>query len=161
VADDWSANFPLLISREQAGNKIGAALRLFVGRQRRYSVKQLANGTGVKDRIIECAMADAGSADYRPLPPECLLSLIAFLGPDFTNEFLPLAGQGAFELPDAEPDPGALAADNSDDNATVTRAAIDGKFDDSERPGLTVVGSRMVARGTQLVALGGRKAKAA
>lgn len=159
MADNWSANFPLLVSREQAGNKIGVALRLFVGRGRRYSVKQLANGTGVKDRIIECAMTDAGSVDYRPLPPECLLSLIAFLGADFTNEFLHLAGQGAFELPDEEPDPGTLAADNSDDNATVTRAAIDGKFDEHERPDLKVVGSRMVTRGSQLVALGkGRKA---
>lgn len=158
MADDWSANFPLLISREQAGNKIGAALRLYVGRQRRYSVKQLANGTGVKDRLIECAIADAGSVEYRPLPPECLLSLIAFLGPDFTNEFLHLAGQGAFELPDVEPDPGALAADNSDDNATVTRAAMDGVFDDSERPDLRVVGSRMVTRGSQLVALSKRRA---
>lgn len=153
MADDWSANFPLLISREQAGNKIGAALRLFVGRQRRYSVKQLANGTGVKDRIIECAMTDAGSVDYRPLPPECLLSLIAFLGADFTNEFLHVAGQGAFDLPDEEPNPGAVAADNSDDNATVVRAAMDGVFDDNERPDLRVVGSRMVTRGSQLVAL--------
>lgn len=158
MADNWSANFPLLVSREQAGNKIGAALRLFVGRGRRYSVKQLANGTGVKDRIIECAMTDAGSVDYRALPPECLLSLMAFLGAHFTNEFIHLAGQGAFELPEEEPDPDPPAADNSDDNATVTRAAIDGKFDEHERPDLKVVGSRMVTRGSQLVALSNRRA---
>jgi hypothetical protein len=157
MADNWSANFPLLVSREQAGNKIGAALRLYVGRRRRYSVKQLANATGVKDRIIECAMTDAGSVDYRPLPPECLLSLIAFLGPDFTNEFLCLAGQGAFELPDEEPDPGEVAADNTDDNAVVVRAAIDGHFDQDERRDLKVVGSRMMTRGSQLVALGKRR----
>lgn len=157
MAVNDSANLRPIISREHAGNKIGDALRLYVGRGRRYSVKQLANGTGVKDRLIECAMADAGSVDYRPLPPECLLSLIAFLGPDFTNEFLPLAGQGAFELPDEEPDPGHVAADNTDDNAVVVRAAIDGKFDPDERRGLKVVGARMVARGSQLVALGKRR----
>lgn len=153
-----SANLCLLVSREHAGNKIGAALRLFVGRGRRYSVKQLANGTGVKDRLIECAMTDAGSVDYRPLPPECLLSLMAFLGSDFTNEFLPLAGQGAFDLPDDEPNPGVVATDNADDNAVVVRAAIDGKFDNDERRDLKVVGSRMVTRGSQLVALGKRRA---
>lgn len=157
MADNWSANFPLLISREQAGNKIGAALRLFVGRGRRYSVKQLANATGVKDRIIECAMTDAGSVDYRPLPPECLFSLISFLGADFTNEFLHLTGLGAFEIPDDEPDPGEVAADNTDDNAVVVRAAIDGHFDHDERRDLKVVGSRMMTRGSQLVALGKKR----
>lgn len=160
MPDDWSANFPLLISREQAGNKIGAALRLYVGRGRRHSVKQLANATGVKDRVIECAMAEAGSLDYRPLPPECLLSIAMFLGADFTNEWLGLAEQGAFNLPDDDPCPGTVATENSDDNATVVRAAIDGQFDQNERRELKVVGSRMVSRGSQLVALG-RKARAA
>lgn len=153
MPDYASANITPLVSREQVGNEVGKALRLFVGRGRRYSVKQLSNGTGVKDRVIECAMCDAGSIDYRPLALEALISIARFLGSDFTNEWLGLACQGAFDLPDHEPDPGELAADNSDDNATITRAAIDGTFDKNERPELAVVGSRMVKRGQQLVAL--------
>lgn len=150
-----SANFPLLVSREQAGNTIGSALRLFVGRGRQYSVKQLANATGVKDRVIECATCDAASIDYRPLPPEALLSIALFLGSAFTSEWISLAKQGAFDLPDADdPPPGAIAADNCDDTAVVTRAAIDGKFTSDEHPDLRVVGIRMVARGHQLAALG-------
>ncbi|MGN7930282.1 hypothetical protein [Sphingopyxis sp. 22461] len=158
MSSDNSANFQPLVSRERIGNAQGAALRLFVGRGRRYSVKQLANGSGIKDRVIESAMCAVESPDYRPLSQEALASIGLFLGATFTNEWIGLMGQGAFDLPDEEPDPGALAADNSDDNATVTRAAIDGKFDDYERPGLTVVGSRMVTRGSQLVALGKRRA---
>lgn len=153
-----SANFQPLVSRERIGNAQGAALRLFVGRGRRYSVKQLANGSGIKDRVIECAMIAADNPDYRPLSQEALASIGLFLGSAFTNEWIGLMGQGAFDLPEGEPDPGNLAADNSDDNATVTRAAIDGVFDNEERPGLTVVGSRMVSRGVQLVALGKVKA---
>lgn len=159
MADDWSANFPLLISREQAGNKIGAALRLFVGRQRRYSVKQLANGTGVKDRLIECAMADAGSLDYRPLPPECLLSIAMFLGADFTNEWLGLAEQGAFDLPDeTEPPPGILAADVAGDSAEIARRAADGEFCGDDRKHLRAVGQRKIERGMRLVAMARRAA---
>ena len=154
-----SANFPLLVSREQAGNTIGAALRLFIGRGRQYSVKQLSNATGVKDRMIECAMCDAGSIDWRPLPCEALLSIATFLGAVFTSEWIALARQGAFDLPDAdEPPPGMLAADNCDDAAIVTRAAIDGKFTADEYPNLHVVGLHMVTRGQQLAALGRRAA---
>lgn len=97
MADIESANFPPLISREQAGNAVGDALRLFVGRGRRYSVKQLANGTGIKERVIECAMCDPArqAADYRPLPMEALFSIAKFLGPLFTSEWLALADQEA------------------------------------------------------------------
>lgn len=95
MTDKPSANFPALVSREQAGNEINKALRLFVGRGRRYSVKQLANATGVPDRVIECAMTSG--YDHRSLPDWALLSLMKFLGPEFTNEFLGLAGQTAVE----------------------------------------------------------------
>jgi hypothetical protein len=143
-----SANLTPIVSRERVGNEINSALRLYVGRGRRYSVKQLSNATGVKDRVIECAMTDASSVDYRPLPIEALVSIAGFLGPDFTSEWLALAGQGAFDLPDDDDTPpGALAADNSDDNATLVRAAIDGKFDDDEKTDLKIVGTRMVSRG--------------
>lgn len=154
-----AADNSLLVSREQARNKIGSALRLFVGRGRRYSVKQLSNGTGVPDWQINAALIDGGSTDNRPLPPEALLSVMLFLGADFTNEWMPLARQGAFELPDDDPDPGRLAADSTEDSAAIARAAADGKFDVSERPDLKIVGARMVARGTQLVALASVKPK--
>lgn len=155
MPDNTSANLRPNISREQAGNKIGDALRLYVGRGRRYSVKQLSNGTGVKDRVIECAMTDAGSIDYRPLPPECLLSLIAFLGADFANEFLPLTGLGAFELPEeSEPPPGMLAADDITDSAEIARRAADGNFDGEDRKHLRSVGQRKIERGMTLVAMG-------
>lgn len=149
-----SANNEPLISRERVGEEIRNALALYVGRGRRYSVKELSNGTGIKDRIIECALCAPGSADYRPLPLEALTTLELFLGPDFTSKRLALADQGAFSLPNAGAlDPHALAADNADDNATVTRAALDGEFDDDEIIILPEVGTRMMTRGAQLASL--------
>ncbi len=143
-----SADNSLLVSRSAARN----AIRLYVGRGRRYSVKQLSNATGVPDRLIECAIADVESSDYRAPGFEHLLSIALFLGSDFTAEWLQLARQGAFDLPDGDTPPGAVAADLADDAAMVTRAALDGEFQDHEKPDLRVVGRRMVAAGMRLAA---------
>lgn len=153
MADHHSADFPLLVSRSAANDAIRAALRLYVGRGRRVTVKQLSNGTGVKDRVIECAMYASDDPEHRPLRPEALLSLCMFLGATFTSEILRLTGQAAFDLPDDEPDPGQIAIENSDDNASVVRAAMDGEFCDGERAEMRVVGLRMMSRGAHLAAL--------
>lgn len=153
MADNRSADFPLLVSRSAANDAIRDALRLFVGRGRRYSVKQLSNGTGVKDRAIECAMIDSDAPEHRRLAPEALVSICKFLGAEFTTEWLRLADQSAFDNSEGEPDPGAIAIASTDDNASVVRAAMDGEFCNDERDELRAVGLRMVARGTQLAAL--------
>lgn len=160
MPDQQSADFGGMISREQAENEFRRAMNLFVGRGRLYSVAQLAKGSGVPARVIDCFRAYAyGHPDYRRLNFGQVMSIARFLGSDFTNEWLHLADQGAFDLPDdQEPDPGALAADNSDDNATITRAAVDGVFDQSERKDLKIVGTRLVSRGATLVALGKQRA---
>jgi hypothetical protein len=161
MSDNGSANFPLLVSREHAENAYGDALRLFVGRGRRYSVKQLANGTGVKDRAIECAMCRSGSADYRPLHLGAMLSITRFLGAEFTNEWLSLADQVAHDLPGDEPDPGELAADTSEDTAKVVRMAADRDLTNDDPNQLRETGTRMMTRGAQLVSLSGRARKRA
>lgn len=90
MSDNGSANFEPIISREQAGNAVAKALRLYVGRGRRYSVKELSNGTGVADRMIECAMASG--YDHRSLPDWALLSIGSFLGPEFVGSITRLIG---------------------------------------------------------------------
>jgi hypothetical protein len=149
-----SADLPPLVSRSAAWAAFRKALRQYVGRGRHYSVKQLSNATGVKDRVIECAMCEMDDSEWRAMPFEAQLSVAAFLGADFTSEWLALALQGAFALPDTDDTPpGELAADNSDDNATLVRSALDGKFDASEKPELRVVATRMVERGMKLRAM--------
>lgn len=151
---DNSADLPLLVSRSSAWAEFRKALRQYVGRGRHFSVKQLSNATGVKDRVIECAMCDMDDSDWRPMPFEAQLSIAKFLGPDFTSEWLALALQGAFALPEADDTPpGELAADNSDDNATLVRSALDGRFDAEEKPELRVVATRMIERGMKLRAM--------
>lgn len=161
MSDNNSADLSLLVSREQAENAFRGALALFVGRSRKYSVKQLAKGIGLQrdgephtKPLYDFLSYPSGHPDHRPLHMGLAFSITKFLGADFTNEWLRLADQGAFDLPDDEPDPGTLAADSVEDSATIARAAADRKFDDNERADLRVVGARKIMRGQQLVALG-------
>jgi hypothetical protein len=152
-----SANLSLLVSRSAANAVFRDAVRLFVGRGKRYSCKQVEIGTGIAARMIESFMAPVDSTDFRKPDLEEVLSLASFLGCEFTTELIAPAQQAAFDLPDEELPPGQIAADNAEDNATVTRAAIDGEFQQHEHPPLREVGLRMVTRGTRLASLG-RKA---
>ena len=83
-----SADLIPLVSRTAAGEHESRALRMFIGRGKRYSVKEAANGAGWKDRVIECAMAGPENSDWRPLPAGALHSLMSFLGPDFITAWL-------------------------------------------------------------------------
>lgn len=101
MADPVSAEMSATFSREQSENAFRAALNLFVGRGRRYSSKQVQIGTGVSHRVIDCFRSyEHGHPDYRPLHMGVQMSLIAFLGPDFTSEWIKLAGQVAFDKPE-------------------------------------------------------------
>jgi hypothetical protein len=106
-----SADIPLLVSRNAVREQLRHALRLHVGRGRRFSVKELSNGTGVADRMIECAMCDPDNTEYRPLSCEALVSIAKFLGAPFASSFLEIAGLGTFELMDGQiPLPKVLAS---------------------------------------------------
>jgi hypothetical protein len=156
-----SADNSLLVSRSDAREAVGKSLRLYVGRGRRYSVKQLSNATGVPDRTIECAICDPEGTDFRPLPIECLLSISLFLGAEFSSEWMRLARQGAFDLPEEDmPPPGAIAAEDAADTAEIVGRAVDGEFCAEDRKALRVVGQREIRRGMTLVALSSRKAAA-
>lgn len=120
-----SANDLLLVSRNSAREKVRDALRLYVGRGRRYTVKELSNGTGVADRLIESAMCDVDSPDYRPLAHEALLSIVKFLGASFASHYLELSGLGAFELMDGQiPLPKVLTSADGQEAAADERKRL-------------------------------------
>lgn len=159
MPDNYSAELTPLFPREQAENALADALRLFMGKRRRYSYEQVAKGIGYKAKCLYDFLSyPAGHPDHRPLHFGIILSLHKFLGADFTNEWIRLANQGAFELPDDEPNPGDLAADTTDDTAAIVRAAKDGKFDPKERDELPATGARLMTHGAQLIALRRRSA---
>lgn len=157
MASAASANINLIVSRSSAREAFAAALRLFIGRGRRYSVKQASNGSGVADRMIESFMADPDSTDYRKPDLEETLSLSSFLGEAFTTEWLRLAKLGAFALPDDNlPDLRKLTADCAKDTAEVARTATDETLNRDDERTLRLVGEREITRGMKLVALVGK-----
>ena len=97
-----SRNSKPLISRNKIGERIRDALHLHVGRGRRYSVRELAEGSGVPERLIEAAKCDPDDPEHRPLSLENLFSLIKFLGAPFASAILEPAELGAFELADGQ-----------------------------------------------------------
>lgn len=153
MADSNTAGVCPLVSRNVSGEAFSRALRLYVGRGRRYSCKEIERGCGVTARLIEAYLAGPTSEEWRNPSHENMATLFLFLGAQFASDWLAVSRLGAFELPDEEPDPGALAADNSDDNAAITRFAIDREFQDEERPELRVIGTRLMSRGATLAGL--------
>jgi hypothetical protein len=119
-----SANDSLLVSRNSVRETLRAALRLYVGRGRRYSVKELSNGSGVPDRMIESALCEPDDPDYRPLTLENLASLTSFLGAPFASAFLELAGLGAFELSGQPPLPNVLASADASEDVSEERKRL-------------------------------------
>lgn len=154
-----TANIDLLVSRNSLRAAIRKALDLYVGRGRRYTVKELSNATGVPDRIIESAKLDADDPDFRPLREENLMSVGKFLGAPFVSVWLETMGLGAFELMDGQiPLPGILAAEEAADTAEVAALAADGEFGADDREELKAVGHREIQRGMTLVSSGEVKA---
>lgn len=141
------------VSRSKLYEAFGRGLHLFIGRGKRHSYKDVERGAGVPARMIEAYRYELNHEEWREPKIEHIFSIAGFIGPDFTNELLTLIGQGAFWLPEEDIPPGELAADNADDNAEITRRALDGSFKGDEKA-LSVVGSRMMERGAKLVALG-------
>jgi hypothetical protein len=99
---DPSVDFEPIVSRNSIREKIRDALRLYSGRGRRYTVKELSVGAGVDDKNIERAMRPVDAADYRALKHEELASIAKFLKAPFASIYLELSGLGAFELMDGQ-----------------------------------------------------------
>lgn len=101
MSDDSAAELLPLFSREQGENAFAKAMNLFIGRGRRYSSLDVEKGSGISRRRIDCFRSyPPGHPDHRPLDMGAMMSIAAFLGPDFTSEWIKPTGQVAFAIPD-------------------------------------------------------------
>src|SRR3546814_2568163 len=97
-----SAGISPNVSRAKLYQAFAHALRLYIGRGKRHSYKDVERGAGVSARMIEAYRYEQDHEEWRAAPVEHIFSIAGFIGPDFTNEILPLIGQGAFLLPEDE-----------------------------------------------------------
>ena len=150
-----SAGIEPLVLRSEHYRAIAKALRLLVGRGRRFSYKEAQRGAGVPERMLMAFRHDPDHEEWREARPEQFASMVKFLGADFTSTYLEAitAGQAAYDLPDEDsPPPGQLAADAADDSAALTRKAQEGRYIPHD-PDLGLIGTRMMSRGAGLVKL--------
>jgi len=144
-----SVSYQPLIADEQAVNTFRRALSMFMGRGKRWKLEQVAKGAGIHpDTLGKFRSYAPGHPDHRSLDFGQLLSISAFLGADFTNEWLPLADQGAFDLPDDEPSPGTLATQLAEDTAAMVRSLNGSGGADMAR-----IGGRLVHNGKTILAM--------
>ncbi|MBN8292845.1 hypothetical protein JI664_12795 [Rhodobacter sp. NTK016B] len=119
-----------IISHDHAARIIDDALRLRVGRGKRYSVAALADATGIAPRTIESYMQGATPG------LNALLSLMSVLGPSFTSDILAPAGMTAQSADPCEPEDRKLLSGLCQFNASLALALEDGFVDHRERAAL-------------------------
>ena len=115
-----------IIPHDLAARRIEDALRIRVGRGRRYSFSALSDATGIPTRTLESYVQGA-------TPGLCaLLSLCAVLGPSFTSDVLAPCGQVASEADPDAPEHMRVVSMMGGMVAAVSDALADGHVDHRE-----------------------------
>lgn len=143
-----SAGSDALVSRNAASEATVRALRLCIGKGRRYSVKEAALATGLSARAIEGYIATSDSSDHRELPLNAFLSLSSFLGSDFANSILRLAGVGCFDIPEGGDGDRLrdIAIEAVQDAGKLIEILADGTVDHTEKPHFDAILDRKTNR---------------
>lgn len=151
-----TAGDPPIVTRNGAAVAIRDALNHFIGTGRPYTRKEVAEATGVPYRVIETAQTPPGSVEGRPMPMYALLSLSAFLGADFTNRWLAVAKQGAFDFPDvAELRPAVEVAEAATWTSQLSLRAIDQELCSKDLEALLPYAVDTIEAGMRIVAMAG------
>jgi len=115
-----------LIPHDLAARQLQDALRIRVGRGRRYSFADLSDATGVPARTLESYVSGATPGFH------VLLSLCAVLGPSFTSAILAPCGQAAQDADSDAPEHMKVLTAMGRLMAELTKAVEDGHVDHRE-----------------------------
>lgn len=116
-----------MISQHAADDALFATIALFMGRGRRFSVKDVELGTGISERTLS-AMIALDPESRRAPSGRNLLLLMSFFGVEFTDRLLSHIDQGARDLNPAADAPGMVVAGIMSCAAEFARAGADNKF---------------------------------
>lgn len=121
-----------MISQHAADDALVATIALFMGRGRRWSVKDVEIGTGISERTLS-AMIALDPESRRAPSGRNLLLLMSFFGVEFTDRLLSHVGQGARDLNPAPDAPGVVIAGIMSAAAEFARAGADNQFCSRDR----------------------------
>lgn len=117
-----------IIPHDLAVQRLQDALRILVGRGKKYSVQGVAEATGIKARTIESYL----SGDATP-GMNGLLSLCSVLGPSFTSDVLAPCGQVARAADTDAPEYMRAISMMGEGCSILADALADGYVDHQER----------------------------
>lgn len=138
-----------IISHDDAARRIEDALRLRVGRGRRYSFAALSDATGIATRTLESYVQGATPSLAN------LLTLCSVLGPSFTSDVLAPCGQVARDGSAEEPQHMQVVGVMSQLTGMIAEALADGHVDHRERAQMQPVASALI-EAVQPLATGAR-----
>lgn len=127
-----------VIPQDLAAQRLEDALRLRVGRGRRYSFASLSDATGIKTRTLE-SYAQGASPSLANL-----LSLFAVLGPGFTSDILSAAGQSAKDGTTDDPEHMRALCTLTGFAAQLAEAVEDGYVDHREAAQMQPVAQQVI-----------------
>lgn len=128
----------MIVPHDAAARLIEDALRLRVGRGRRYSFPALSDATGIPTRTLESYVQGATPSLAG------FLSICAVLGPSFTSDILAACGQSAKDGTDAEPEHLRVLAALGALTAQIADAVEDGHVDHREAAALRPCAQRLM-----------------
>lgn len=127
-----------LIPHDAAASAIERALRIRVGRGRKFTWAGVSDATGVAPRTLESYVQGATPG----LP--AFLSLCAALGPGFTSDVLSACGQIAHEADIHEPEHMKALTALTRLSASLSEAVEDGHVDHREAAALRPEAQRLI-----------------
>lgn len=132
-----------LIEQDCASQQIARAIGLLMGNGKKYSVADVALGTGIPSRTLSSYIA---SGEERRTPSaDKLLVLMQFFGIEFASKVLGCIDMGAHTLVVKHERPGAVIATLCGATAMIADMAADGVIDHRERAQLEPIADKVIA----------------
>lgn len=128
----------ILISQEDAARRMEDALRLRVGRGRRFSFPALSDATGIPTRTLESYVQGATPQLH------ALLSICSVLGPSFTSDVLSPCGQAAHDAAPGEPEHMRVVAALGELVTQISEAISDVHVDHREAARMRPIAARLI-----------------
>ncbi|MFD2175648.1 hypothetical protein [Rhodobacter lacus] len=128
----------ILISQEDAARRMEDALRLRVGRGRRFSFPALSDATGIPTRTLESYVQGA--------TPQlnALLSICSVLGSSFTSDILSVCGQAAHDASPGDAEHLRVVASLGELVTQISEAVADGYVDHREAAQMRPLAARLI-----------------
>ena len=128
-----------IISQDAAMGRLSDALRLRVGRGRRYSFSGLSEATGIAERTLESYARGENAASFGNL-----LALFSVLGPSFASDVICISGLIAREGTPDEPQHKRLLSGLTGMSALLAEALEDGYVNHQEDAALRAEAQKLM-----------------